>query len=111
MAASSVPLPSSSPTLIGFCILRKLMPDVYVEISRRILNAPAQKLVHWAENNPGVAAYGMANVLENNGTLVNLEWDVSPDPQLVRRVELVLEQLVNLNSASDNHKLDLYRYV
>ena len=53
----------------------------------------------------------MANVLENNGTLVNLEWDVSPDPQLVRRVELVLEQLVNLNSASDNHKLDLYRYV
>ena len=30
-------------------ILRLLMPDVYVEISRRASYAPAPKLIHWAE--------------------------------------------------------------
>jgi hypothetical protein len=28
------------------------MPDVYVEISRRVMKAPPWKLIHWAENNP-----------------------------------------------------------
>jgi hypothetical protein len=73
-------------------ILRQLMPDVYVEISRRVLNAPTAKLIHWAENNPVVAAYGTANVLANTGKIVTLEWDVFLDPRLVRRVELVLNQ-------------------
>mmetsp|Transcript_18871 Transcript_18871/g.31190 ORF Transcript_18871/g.31190 Transcript_18871/m.31190 type:complete len:745 (-) Transcript_18871:168-2402(-) len=76
-------------------ILRSLLPDVYVEISRRVVHAPAQKLIHWAENNPVVAAYGTANELGNSGKIVNLEWDVFLDPQLVRRVELVLEQREN----------------
>ncbi|KAI2502730.1 hypothetical protein MHU86_11715 [Fragilaria crotonensis] len=79
-------------------ILRKLMPDVYVEISRRILKAPAQKLIHWAENNPVVAAYGTANELQNTTKLVPLEWDVFLDPQLVRRVERVRTQLAFLKS-------------
>jgi len=51
-------------------ILRELLPDVYVEISRRLgggyyvgqylgrSSADASKLIHWAENNPVVAAYG-----------------------------------------------------
>lgn len=73
-------------------ILRRLMPDVYVEISRRVLHAPAPKLIHWAENNPVVAAYGTANELANTGRIVTLEWDVFLEPRLVRRVELVLEQ-------------------
>jgi len=30
-------------------ILRILMPDVYVEISRRASYAPAPRLIHWAE--------------------------------------------------------------
>ena len=30
-------------------ILRLLMPDVYVEISRRASYAPAPRLIHWAE--------------------------------------------------------------
>jgi hypothetical protein len=81
-------------------ILRSLLPDVYVEISRRVVHAPAPKLIHWAENNPVVAAYGTANELGNSGKIVNLEWDVFLDPQLVRRVELVLQQreaFINVN--------------
>jgi hypothetical protein len=73
-------------------ILRRLLPDVYVEISRRVLNAPARSLMHWAENNPVVAAYGTANELAKTGRVVNLEWDVFLDPRLVRRVEVALEQ-------------------
>jgi len=72
-------------------ILRRLMPDVYIEMSRRI-ESPARKLIHWAENNPVVAAYGNAHELQNNGKVVNLEWDVFLDPSLVKRVELVLDQ-------------------
>jgi hypothetical protein len=44
-------------------ILRKLLPDVYVEISRRVLFSPAPKLIHWAENNPVVAAYGVVQFI------------------------------------------------
>ena len=73
-------------------ILRHLMPDVYVEISRRVVDAPTSKLIHWAENNPVVAAYGTAHELENNGRVPNLEWDVFLDPHLVQRVELVLQE-------------------
>ena len=79
-------------------ILRKLMPDVYVEISRRVLKAPAQKLIHWAENNPVGAAYGTANELQNTSKLVPLEWDVFLDPQLVRRVERIRTQLATLKA-------------
>lgn len=143
-------------------ILRELLPDVYVEISRRVgggyymgrflghsTEQDASKLIHWAENNPVVAAYGVvmdlqmrkelameeyqhtkslcqdepllvsekksANIIEefyhhaqeqqqNETTLENenqiprevkveipnLEWDIFVDPQLVRRVEAVL---------------------
>ena len=45
-------------------ILRKLLPDVYVEISRRVLFSPAPKLIHWAENNPVVAAYGVVQFIK-----------------------------------------------
>ncbi|GKY96817.1 hypothetical protein MPSEU_000640900 [Mayamaea pseudoterrestris] len=73
-------------------ILRHLMPDVYVEISRRVATAPMQQLIHWAENNPVVAAYGSAQELEFDGKISNFEWDVFLDPALVAKVTLVLEQ-------------------
>ena len=73
-------------------VLRLLMPDVYIEISLRVVQAPAPKLIHWAENNPVVAAYGTAHELENNGVVPNLEWDVFLDPHLVHRVDIVLEE-------------------
>lgn len=68
------------------------MPDVYVEISRRASYAPAPKLIHWAENNPVVAAYGTAHELEFSGRVPTLEWDVFLDPYLVKRVEIVLNE-------------------
>jgi hypothetical protein len=71
-------------------ILRHLMPDVYVEISRRVAYAPRAKLIHWAENNPVMAAYGTAHELEFHGCAPNLEWDVFLDPSCVAAVELVL---------------------
>jgi hypothetical protein len=45
-------------------ILRKLLPDVYVEISRRVLFSRAPRLIHWAENNPVVAAYGVVQYIK-----------------------------------------------
>jgi len=72
-------------------ILRQLMPDVYVEISRRVVRTPVPQLIHWAENNPVVAAYGTAHELEYSGKVPTLEWDVFLDPHLVQRVEVVLE--------------------
>jgi len=77
------------------------------------MGAPSSKLIHWAENNPVVAAYGTAHELmqqlqysENshnnddddndndysNNTPPNLEWDVFLDPALVSRVENVLAE-------------------
>jgi hypothetical protein len=67
------------------------MPEVYVEISRRIVNTPVPQLIHWAENNPVVAAYGTAHELEYCGKVPTLEWDVFLDPHRVQRVEVVLE--------------------
>ena len=72
-------------------ILRQLMPDVYVEISRRVVNTPIPQLIHWAENNPVVAAYGTAHELEYFGKIPTLEWDIFLDPHLVQRLEVVLE--------------------
>jgi hypothetical protein len=43
----AAPFMLTNPHWIG--ILRILMPDVYVEISRRASYAPAPKLIHWAE--------------------------------------------------------------
>ncbi|KAL7543945.1 hypothetical protein ACHAXR_013316 [Thalassiosira sp. AJA248-18] len=73
-------------------ILRILMPDVYVEISKRASYAPAPRLIHWAENNPVVAAYGTAHEIEFSGKVPTLEWDVFLDPYLVNRVEIVLRE-------------------
>jgi hypothetical protein len=75
-------------------ILRHLMPDVYVEISRRVVHAPASRLIHWAENNPIVAAYGAAHELEYSyaSHIPNIEWDVFLDPYLVNRVQVVLNE-------------------
>lgn len=97
-------------------ILRYLMPDVYVEISRRVAGSAPSRLIHWAENNPVVAAYGIAHSLEQqnfekrscNSTedpdslktaaqnLPNIEWDVFLDPALVRRVQVVLDRQEDL---------------
>jgi hypothetical protein len=73
-------------------ILRELMPDVYVEVAKRIF-APTPKLIHWAENNPVVAAYGALHEREAHGRTVTLEWDVFLDPYLVDRVVHAMEQL------------------
>lgn len=96
----AAPFLLSNPHWIS--LLRHLMPDVYVEISRRVAINPPSRLIHWAENNPVVAAYGAAHALEQNGGgdvndsssshIPNLEWDVFLDPVLVRRVQLVLDQ-------------------
>ena len=100
-------------------ILRKLLPDVYVEISRRILITPTPRLIHWAENNPVIAAYGVVQTMimnerhqkqhrdsnknetstcnfntsdnEDEQTIPTIEWDIFLDPRLVRRVEAVLD--------------------
>jgi hypothetical protein len=47
-------------------ILRKLLPDVYIEISRRVLFSRAPRLIHWAENNPVVAAYGVVQYVKQH---------------------------------------------
>ncbi len=96
----AAPFLLSNPHWIS--LLRHLMPDVYVEISRRVAINPPSRLIHWAENNPVVAAYGAAHAVEQNGGdklndsssshIPNLEWDVFLDPALVRRVQLVLDQ-------------------
>lgn len=67
----------AAPFLLGdpiwVNILRELMPDVYVEIAQRIF-APTPKLIHWAENNPVVAAFGTVHEQGVRGRLVALEW-------------------------------------
>lgn len=83
-------------------ILRHLMPDVYVEISRRVAYSPASRLIHWAENNPVVAAYGAAHELEYHSEIPNLEWDVFLDPQLVHRVQVVLDERDKFLARHDN---------
>lgn len=93
-------------------ILRALMPDVYVEISRRVLTAPVPRLIHWAENNPVVAAFGTAHEMEFSGRVSTLEWDVFLDPHLVRRVEIVIEERDKflsrcVSSRSGNHHFDI----
>jgi hypothetical protein len=82
-------------------ILRHLMPDVYVEISRRIASSPAPRLIHWAENNPVVAAYGAAHELDTHSHIPNIEWDVFLDPYLVHRVEVVLREKEKYLAAQD----------
>eukprot|EP00526_Cylindrotheca_closterium_P002558 CAMPEP_0113638788 /NCGR_PEP_ID=MMETSP0017_2-20120614/20334_1 /TAXON_ID=2856 /ORGANISM="Cylindrotheca closterium" /LENGTH=913 /DNA_ID=CAMNT_0000549941 /DNA_START=732 /DNA_END=3473 /DNA_ORIENTATION=- /assembly_acc=CAM_ASM_000147 len=93
----AAPFLLSNPHWIS--ILRLLMPDVYVEISRRVVNAPASRLIHWAENNPVVAAYASVHELEYKDStpnqsyaIPNLEWDVFLDPKLVQRVQIVLDE-------------------
>lgn len=91
----SAPFLLSNPHWIS--ILRHLMPDVYVEISRRVVNAPASRLIHWAENNPVVAAYASVHELEygdskHEHAIPNMEWDVFLDPKLVQRVQIVLDE-------------------
>eukprot|EP00980_Cylindrotheca_fusiformis_P006667 scaffold1391_cov123-Cylindrotheca_fusiformis.AAC.5 len=91
----AAPFLLSNPHWIS--ILRHLMPDVYVEISRRVVHAPASKLIHWAENNPVVAAHAAAHELEYHdsksaGGIPSMEWDVFLDPLLVHRVNIVLEE-------------------
>ncbi len=86
-------------------ILRQLMPDVYVEISRRVVHTPVPQLIHWAENNPIVAAYGTAHELEYFGKVPTLEWDVFLDPHLTQRVEVVLEARDSfLQGLAEKHK-------
>ena len=76
-------------------VLRTLMPNVYVEVAKRIF-APAAKLIHWGENNPVVAAYGTAQELEfrdNERSVkgITLEWDVFLDPVLVKKLEATID--------------------
>ena len=58
--------------LLRIDILGHLMPDVYVEISRRVVHTPVPQLIHWAENNPVVAAFGAAHELEFSGQIPNI---------------------------------------
>jgi hypothetical protein len=107
----AAPFLLSNPHWIS--LLRHLMPDVYVEISRRVAVNPPSRLIHWAENNPVVAAYGAAHALEQNSSILgldgsaaplipNLEWDVFLDPALVRRVQVVLDQHAEFDRQKSN---------
>jgi len=80
------------------------MPDVYVEISRRVIHAPIPKLIHWAENNPVMAAYGTAHDLEYRGVVPTLEWDIFLDPHLVQRIEIVLDARNKILDSLQNKK-------
>ena len=85
-------------------ILRTLMPDVYVEVAKRIFS-PTPKLIHWAENNPVVCAYGTIQDLnwkKTSGNAVTcLEWDVFLDPSLVARLQIVLHERDHLLNQID----------
>lgn len=77
-------------------ILRTLMPNVYVEVAKRVF-APAPKLIHWGENNPVVAAYGTAQDLEWRDIKrvqdpITLEWDVFLDPNSVEKLQTALKE-------------------
>eukprot|EP00588_Corethron_pennatum_P009860 CAMPEP_0194281288 /NCGR_PEP_ID=MMETSP0169-20130528/20438_1 /TAXON_ID=218684 /ORGANISM="Corethron pennatum, Strain L29A3" /LENGTH=481 /DNA_ID=CAMNT_0039026307 /DNA_START=216 /DNA_END=1661 /DNA_ORIENTATION=- len=77
-------------------ILRQLMPDVYCEVSKMI-NAPIPRLMHWAENNPIVAAYGLTCEKTSSGRTVTLEWDVFLDPSIVKRMDRALTELDSID--------------
>jgi len=77
-------------------ILRQLMPDVYCEVSKMI-KAPIPRLMHWAENNPVVAAYGLTCEETSSGRTVPLEWDVFLDPSLVKRMDRALTKLDSID--------------
>ncbi|KAL3938359.1 MAG: hypothetical protein SGARI_001768 [Bacillariaceae sp.] len=47
-------------------------------ISRRVLFSPAPKLIHWAENNPVVAAYGVVQFIKQRQA--DLEWERCMQP-------------------------------
>ena len=84
-------------------ILRQLMPDVYVEVARRV-HLDSAKLIHWAENNPVVAAYGTLMSQNINGHSVALEWDVFLDPILVTRLIKALDVKESLVSERSSNK-------
>ena len=71
-------------------VLRSLMPDVYCEVAKRIFS-PTPKLIHWAENNPVVAAYGTVHEYLEHGKVSTIEWDVFLDPDLVTKLEISLK--------------------
>ena len=89
-------------------ILRQLMPDVYVEVARRV-HLDSAKLIHWAENNPVVAAYGNIMSQNINGHSVALEWDVFLDPILVTRLTKALDVKESLMERSEGSLSRRYR--
>lgn len=82
--------------------LRHLMPDVYVEISRRVLGLPPPELIRWAENNPVIASFASAYQLEQgqdtgfgpstDRKVPAIEWDVWVDPAIVHSVNVILRE-------------------
>eukprot|EP00957_Ditylum_brightwellii_P018953 1425997-Ditylum_brightwellii.AAC.1 len=68
------------------------MPDVYVKISHHVVHAEAPKLIHWAKNNPVMAAYGTSHEFEYNSKVSTLEWGVLLDPNLVSWLKIVLTE-------------------
>ena len=86
-------------------ILRQLMPDVYVEVAHRV-HLDSAKLIHWAENNPVVAAYGTIMSQNMNGESVPIEWDVFLDPILVSKLIKALDVKEALLTAGANSESD-----
>jgi hypothetical protein len=80
-------------------VLCRLQPDVFVEVSRR-LGASVESLIHWGENSPLVAAYGVIEVLNgrwqnkdrewrhkiHDSDIPAIEWDVFLDPFIVDKM-------------------------
>mmetsp|Transcript_33766 Transcript_33766/g.66721 ORF Transcript_33766/g.66721 Transcript_33766/m.66721 type:complete len:840 (+) Transcript_33766:439-2958(+) len=84
-------------------VLRQLMPDVYCEVAKRIFVC-TPRLIHWAENNPVVAAYGLIYGMKTCGRIETLEWDVFLDPNLCECVEHALTELDFLGPNSSEEK-------
>lgn len=84
----AAPMMLGNPQWVG--ILRRLMPDVYIELSNRIESASPGEMIHWTENNPVVCAYGCAYEMKCYNSIPNIEWDVFLDPALVDSVVSVL---------------------
>ena len=108
-------------------ILRKLMPESHAGVAALVkssVGGPAgvdpTRLMKWAENNPIIAAFG--TLTSDSGETSSkrparphkpaLEWDVFLDPAIVRRVDMSLQAVEDMDRrdkdimASDSYDLN-----
>jgi hypothetical protein len=86
----------TSPTMLTDAsfvgLLSRLQPDVFVEVSSR-LTSPPESLIHWGENSPIVAAYGVMSVLNDRwqnkerGNGAGVSWQKSKNHDVRKRAK------------------------